>query len=237
MNIVRLFVIIAVFVSVKTVYPHVKETTLFCNQEYTSSEAQAVISPLMSFAQELKKMGLSQEEILQQCRNIIVKEQTKQESPTLSSEKTKKVLLYGTITTITIATIAALYYWHTTSKNTPSHGHAHDPACVFCQIARHEGPAVIIDETDELIVIEKVPVRRPVDCLIIPKQHIENIKTLEAANPYDQVILAQMAFKAQELSQRLNGQGDFTVVMNNGRQSNQTVNHMHMHFRSPDNWA
>ncbi|MBS1987725.1 HIT domain-containing protein [Candidatus Dependentiae bacterium] len=108
--------------------------------------------------------------------------------------------------------------------------------CAFCQIITRQSPAVIIDETDDLIVIEKRPIRKPVDCLIIPKKHIVNIKTLDASNLYDQTVLSKMALKAQELSKRLNGQGDFTITMNNGPQSAQTVFHMHMHFRSPNNW-
>lgn len=108
--------------------------------------------------------------------------------------------------------------------------------CAFCQIIARQSPAIIIDETDDLIVIEKRPIRKPVDCLIIPKKHIVNIKTLDPLNIHDQTILSKMAFKAQELSKRLNGQGDFTVSMNNGQQSAQTVFHMHMHFRSPNTW-
>lgn len=108
--------------------------------------------------------------------------------------------------------------------------------CSFCRIVAGKDPAQVITETEDLVVIEKRPVRSPVDCLIIPKKHIVNIKTLDQSNAYDEAIGSKMMFMAQKLSQRLEGNQDFSVFMNNGASSAQSVFHMHMHFRSPYNW-
>jgi len=72
--------------------------------------------------------------------------------------------------------------------------------------------------------------------LILPKKHITNIKHLDAHNAYDKTIGSKMMFMAQELSKKLQGNGDFSVIMNNGGSSNQSVFHMHMHFKSPRDW-
>ena len=109
-------------------------------------------------------------------------------------------------------------------------------SCVFCQIIARTSPAIIVDETDDLIVIEKRPQRDPVDCLIIPKKHIENITAINFSDATEGEILSKMGLKAQELTQRLDGKGHFTLTTNNGAESFQTVFHMHAHFRSPNSW-
>lgn len=107
---------------------------------------------------------------------------------------------------------------------------------VFCDILSGKAPATIIYEDADVIVIEKPAIRNPADCLIIPKKHIVNIKDLDQANAYDAMILSKMVAVAQMLSQRLCGPADFTITMNNGKTSAQTVFHMHMHFKSPQQW-
>lgn len=107
---------------------------------------------------------------------------------------------------------------------------------VFCDILSGKAPATIIYEDDDIIAIEKPAIRNPADCLIIPKKHIVNIKDLDQANTYDAVIVSKMVAIAQMLSQRLCDPADFTITMNNGKTSAQTVFHMHMHFKSPQQW-
>ena len=116
---------------------------------------------------------------------------------------------------------------------------------VFCDIISGNGPATIIYEDADLIVIEKRKIkdsnglfifREPTDCLIIPKRHIVNIKDLDQTNPYDATIMSKMVAVAQMLSKLLYSPGDFTITMNNGKTSFQTVFHMHMHFKSPQQW-
>lgn len=116
---------------------------------------------------------------------------------------------------------------------------------VFCNIISGNGPATIIYEDNDLIVIEKRKIkdsrgalvfRKPTQCLIIPKKHIVNIKDLDPKDPYDATLLSKMAAVAQKLSDKLCKPGEFTITMNNGKTSSQTVFHMHMHFKSPQQW-
>ena len=116
---------------------------------------------------------------------------------------------------------------------------------VFCDIISGNGPATIIYEDNDLIVIEKRKIkdsngllvfREPANCLIIPKKHIVNIKYLDQSNAYDAALLSKMVAVAQRLSQQLCSPAEFTITMNNGKTSYQTVFHMHMHFKSPQRW-
>ncbi|MFI5333317.1 MAG: HIT domain-containing protein [Candidatus Babeliales bacterium] len=115
--------------------------------------------------------------------------------------------------------------------------YAFDPACSFCRIIAGTEQAVIIAQDDDCIVIEKKPVRTPVDCLIIPKKHIVNCKHLKSQDAYDSTIVSKMAFMAQKLSKRLTGSQDFQLHINNGADAGQSVFHLHMHFKSPEKWV
>ncbi len=108
--------------------------------------------------------------------------------------------------------------------------------CIFCQIIARKSPAIIVDETEDIIVIEKIPQRNPVDCLIIPKKHIENIKSINFLDEKERDIFSKIGIKAKELTQKLTGNGHFSLSINNGAESLQTVFHIHAHFRSPDSW-
>lgn len=76
---------------------------------------QEVMPALMRHAQDLKKLGLTQEEIIQQFIDALVLESTEQVKPVVS-EKTKKALLYGTAVIATVAVIGGIAYWLITSK-------------------------------------------------------------------------------------------------------------------------
>lgn len=102
---------------------------------------------------------------------------------------------------------------------------------VFCNIIQGKSAATILYETSDVIVINKREIPPDgVDCLIIPKKHVVNIKDA------DPTIGAKLFEVAQFLSKQLQGPGEFTIQMNNGATSHQTVFHMHMHFRSPQRW-
>lgn len=109
--------------------------------------------------------------------------------------------------------------------------------CSFCHIITGTGSAVIIAEDADCIAIEKRPVRSPVDCLIIPKKHIVNCKNIDVNDAYDATIISKMVCMAQKLSKKLTGSQDFQLHINNGAQVGQSVFHLHMHFKSSEQWA
>lgn len=108
---------------------------------------------------------------------------------------------------------------------------------VFCEIIQGRGPATILYQTNDIVIIKKRHIHPDVvDCLIIPKKHVQNIKDLDLRDTDDAQLGSKMFAVAQTLSQQLQAPGDFTITMNNGATSHQTVFHMHMHFKSPQRW-
>lgn len=107
---------------------------------------------------------------------------------------------------------------------------------VFCNIIKGTAPATILYETQDVIVINTRKKHAFVHCLIIPKNHVINIKDLD-----DMTVIAHMFEVAQYLNKQLepasgSTSGDFTLTINNGKTSAQTVFHLHMHFQSPQQW-
>lgn len=49
--------------------------------------------------------------------------------------------------------------------------------CVFCKIVRGEIPSEKVDETENLLVIKDINPKAPIHLLIIPKVHIEDIRS------------------------------------------------------------
>jgi histidine triad (HIT) family protein len=106
-------------------------------------------------------------------------------------------------------------------------------------VIAQQSSATVLYEDDEIVAIKKLHAPHApwkVDCLIIPKKHVVNMKTLDENDPVDATLFSKMGFVAQKLGKKLALPGDFQVVVHNGSQAAQSVFHMHMHFQSVSDW-
>lgn len=100
--------------------------------------------------------------------------------------------------------------------------------CIFCNIVEKKQAAEIIFEQEDIVVIKDIFPKAPIHVLIIPKKHIENIKSIEKN---DAQLLSNMFFVAQKLSKQFHD-CEFKLIINNGKNAGQHVFHVHMHFLS-----
>lgn len=121
MNIRILSIIIMFFASTQKLSA---QTDFYASKSF-SAYAQEAMPALMRHAQDLKKLGLTQEEIIQQCVDALILESTEQVKPVVS-EQTKKVLLYGVAVIAAVAVIGGVAYWLITSK-TDAQNNAQNP--------------------------------------------------------------------------------------------------------------
>lgn len=99
--------------------------------------------------------------------------------------------------------------------------------CIFCKIANGEIPSTTIYEDDYHRVFFDIAPASKGHCLIVPKDHYDNIFDLseEAAGR-----LFGLATKvASSLKKEVNCEG-MNIVQNNGEIAGQTVFHFHMHL-------
>jgi histidine triad (HIT) family protein len=99
--------------------------------------------------------------------------------------------------------------------------------CLFCKIAAKEIPTSIVYEDDATLGILDVHPRSPGHTMVIPKAHAENILDLppEAVGPVFTAVK-----KVTSLLQKSLQPDGFTIGVNHGRVSGQTVDHLHIHI-------
>lgn len=97
--------------------------------------------------------------------------------------------------------------------------------CMFCKVARGEIPATVVYEDDLVLAFDDIAPQAPVHALIIPKSHYTNLNDDIAPEELCAV------FGAVQHVARMKGIGasGYRVIVNNGHDANQTVNHLHVH--------
>ena len=96
--------------------------------------------------------------------------------------------------------------------------------CIFCKIANGDFGTEFILETDDIVAFRDINPQAPKHILVIPKEHYENILEVKSAD-----ILAKLMQGVQEVSKKI-GLKEFRTVINTGKQSGQTVFHVHIHM-------
>ncbi len=95
--------------------------------------------------------------------------------------------------------------------------------CIFCKISAKEIPSNIVLEGDDFVAFRDINPQAPTHILIVPKNHYDNLAKAE-----DAAELGRLFMVAKQLAEMEKLKG-FRVVVNNGRESGQTVDHLHIH--------
>ncbi len=99
--------------------------------------------------------------------------------------------------------------------------------CIFCKIASGEIPSTTIYEDNEFKVFFDVNPASYGHCLIVPKNHYNDIFDMDAETGGKLFGLATAVARA--LKKELNCDG-MNIVQNNGLIAGQTVFHFHLHI-------
>ncbi|MBI1845521.1 MAG: histidine triad nucleotide-binding protein [Candidatus Rokubacteria bacterium] len=100
--------------------------------------------------------------------------------------------------------------------------------CIFCRIVRHESPADIEYEDDEVVAFKDIYPKAPVHMLIVPRRHIASLAT---ATPADRETLGHCLLVARTLGERTGyAERGYRVSLNTGPEGGQVVYHIHLHF-------
>lgn len=99
--------------------------------------------------------------------------------------------------------------------------------CIFCKIANGEIPSATVYEDSICRVILDVNPANKGHALIIPKEHFDNIYSMDAETAAKIFTIATEVAKARKAE--LNPDG-LNILQNNGEAAGQTVFHFHMHL-------
>jgi histidine triad (HIT) family protein len=102
-----------------------------------------------------------------------------------------------------------------------------DRNCLFCRIVAGEIPADVVLETEHVIAFRDIQPKAPTHILLIPREHIESLDTLE---PHHGDALGRLFLAAQKVAQTEKLEGGWRTVVNVGADGGQTVFHLHVHL-------
>lgn len=105
-----------------------------------------------------------------------------------------------------------------------------EPGCIFCEIVEGRSPARILYEDDLFMAIEDIKPQAPVHILVIPKEHIPEIRVI---TDNDKDLMKQWFWSAIKIARDkgLEEKG-YRTAINNGVGGGQTVSHIHIHLLS-----
>ena len=100
--------------------------------------------------------------------------------------------------------------------------------CLFCKIASGEIPAKTVYSDDHVFAFQDIAPKAPTHVLVIPRKHIANAAELrhpdDATDLSGVFALAQEVVRLEDLEER-----GHRLVFNVGRESGNTVPHLHLH--------
>lgn len=100
--------------------------------------------------------------------------------------------------------------------------------CIFCRIIAGEIPAKIVYEDEHCVAFNDINPQAPKHILVIPREHFASLAKAgqERAEIIGQVMLACGKVADQEGF----GEKGFRTVINNGKDAQQSVFHLHVHL-------
>lgn len=99
--------------------------------------------------------------------------------------------------------------------------------CIFCKLANGDIPTnTVYEDNDFRVILDAAPVTRG-HCLIIPKDHFDDLEGLDDNVAAKVLPLARKMMKL--LKEKLSWDA-FNLIQNNGELAGQSVFHFHMHL-------
>jgi len=99
--------------------------------------------------------------------------------------------------------------------------------CIFCNIASGKVPALKVYEDENTISFLDIMPANKGHCLVVPKKHYETLLDIPDEDLKNLIIATKKIAKALSLSI---GNGDYNIIMNNGKIAGQIVAHAHIHI-------
>jgi histidine triad (HIT) family protein len=98
---------------------------------------------------------------------------------------------------------------------------------IFQRIINREIPADIIYEDDQCLAFRDNSPQAPTHVLVIPKREIASVDALSDA---DADLIAHLWIVIRDLARKLGLGNGYRVVVNNGPEAGQSVDHLHFHL-------
>jgi histidine triad (HIT) family protein len=101
------------------------------------------------------------------------------------------------------------------------------PETIFSKIIRREIPADIVYEDNLALAFKDINPQAPVHILVIPKQPLARLSEAESQ---DHALLGHLLLTAKRVAAQAGLENGYRIVINDGADGGQTVNHLHLHI-------
>jgi histidine triad (HIT) family protein len=98
---------------------------------------------------------------------------------------------------------------------------------LFSKIIRREIPAEIVYEDDLALAFKDINPQAPVHILVIPKKPLPQLAVAESQ---DHALMGHLLLTVKLVAQQAGLKNGYRVVINNGPDAGQTVDHLHLHI-------
>ncbi len=101
-------------------------------------------------------------------------------------------------------------------------------ACIFCHIVHRQAPADIVYQDEEITAFRDINPQAPVHILVVPSRHIPAVTALRSG---DEALTGRLLLVARDLAEQEGiAHTGYRLVINNGAQAGQSVDHLHLHL-------
>jgi histidine triad (HIT) family protein len=97
---------------------------------------------------------------------------------------------------------------------------------LFQKIMDGDIPGDFVHQDDQCIVLRDIDPQAPVHLLVIPRDPIPRIAEAEEE---DEAVLGHLLLVAAEVARKMELDGGFRIVINNGKDGCESVPHLHVH--------
>jgi len=100
--------------------------------------------------------------------------------------------------------------------------------CTFCRIISGELTGQIVYQDGETTAFRDIHPVAPTHILVVPNKHIESINKI---SPGDEGLVGHLIFVARQLASKEGiANSGYRLIINTGRDANQTIFHLHLHL-------
>lgn len=100
--------------------------------------------------------------------------------------------------------------------------------CIFCKIIAGEIPSSRVFQDDQVTAFRDINPVAPTHILVVPNRHIASVNDLTQD---DERLIGKLFLTARQLAEQEGiSESGYRLIINNGRDGGQEVQHLHLHL-------
>ena len=99
--------------------------------------------------------------------------------------------------------------------------------CVFCKIRKDEIPSTKLYEDEDFMIIKDINPQAKIHLVAIPTCHVAHIDEMTESHA---LLIGKIMGKISHMQKELGLTNGYRLIINQGADANQTVQHLHIHI-------